>query len=82
MAKRKLPEETFTSFLGDVQPTDKRQTTEVQPADERQTSGVLTRYNVRLQESDWKRLQRAAAAEGTSASAIIRRLVKEYLRSY
>ena len=80
MGKRKSSEETFTSFLGDVQPTDKRQTSEVQPADDQQTSEVLQRYNVRLQESDWNRLKRAAAAEGTSASAIVRRLVKEYLR--
>lgn len=82
MGKRKDPKEAYTAFLGDVQETDKRQTSDVQPGYKRQTSEVLTRYNVRLHESDWKRLQRAAAAEGTSASAIIRRLVKEYLRKH
>jgi predicted DNA binding CopG/RHH family protein len=82
MGKRKLPEETFTAFLGDTQKTDKRQTSEVQAADVQQTSEVLQRYNVRLHEKDWKGLRRAAAAEGTSASAIIRRLVKEYLRGH
>ena len=75
-----INKDLVSGMMGKRKAADDRQTTEVQPSDERQTSDVLKRYNVRLQESDWKRLQRAAAAEGTSASAIIRRLVKEYLR--
>jgi predicted DNA binding CopG/RHH family protein len=81
MAKRKNPEEAFTAFLGDTQTADDRSTDERQPADERQTADTLQRYNVRIAPSDWQRLKKAAAAEGTSTSAIIRRLIKQYLRN-
>jgi len=80
LSKRKnVTEETLLGFIGDTQPTDKRRTNEVQASDNRQTNDALTRYNIRLHESDWNRLKQVAAAEGTSASAVIRRLVKKYL---
>lgn len=79
MAK-KDPKEAYRAFLGDVPTADKRRAEDVQPADKRQTSDVLKRYNIRIAPADWERLQNAAAAEGTSASAIVRRLIKHYLK--
>lgn len=78
MAK-KDPKEAYRAFLGDVPTADKRSAADTPPADNRQTSDTLQRYNVRMAPGDWERLKNAAAAEGTSASAIIRRLVKGYL---
>lgn len=52
----------------------------VQPQYEQHTTDTLKRYDVRLSPADWERLGAVAKKEGTSKGAIIRRLVRQYLR--
>lgn len=66
-----IREETPEQSTPDPGPTPDVPTTDPHPTPAR---------NVRISDRDWTRLKQAAAAEGTSAGAIIRRLVREYLR--
>jgi len=63
--------------VSNTQPTHDDSTDAVQPPDDSNTMG---RYDVRMLPSDWAALGAAARREGTSRGAIIRRLVREYLR--
>jgi hypothetical protein len=42
--------------------------------------GKTPARNIRIPDHDWSALQDAAADEGTSAGAVVRRLVRDYLR--
>ena len=49
--------------------------------DSRTSDTPMKRREFRIHDHDWQRLQARAADEGTSAGAVIRRLVREYLRA-
>lgn len=68
---------------GDPQPTPEQGTTEGQATPDRPTHdpGPTPARNVRIDDYDWQRLKARAAEEGTSAGAVIRRLVRDYLRA-
>lgn len=67
--------------VSNTQATHEHSTNAVQPTHEQHTSsGPMKRYDVRFTEEEWHRLGAIAEAEGTSRGAIIRRLVREYLR--
>ena len=66
--------------LANPETTHERSTDNTQTTHERSTTARLKRYDVRLSEADWQRLGNAADTEGSSRGAIIRRLVKGYLR--
>lgn len=59
-----------------------RHTSDTQTTHEHGTKDTqMGRREFRIHDQDWDRLKARAADEGTSAGAVIRRLVKEYLRS-
>jgi hypothetical protein len=59
------------------QARDEQHTTDTQQTHD---SGTMERYDVRMLPADWRALGAAAKREGSSRGAIIRRLVREYLR--
>ena len=69
-----------------TEPTHERSTNNTQTTHERSTDATQTthepmkRYDVRFTETEWAELGRIAKHEGTSRGAILRRLVREYLR--
>jgi hypothetical protein len=63
--------------VSDTQATHEHSTADTQPTHE---SGTMARYDVRMLPADWRALGAAAKREGTSRGAIIRRMVREYLR--
>lgn len=85
MAKKRDTREVFESFLGeqtsDTQTPPERTLSGSQEADKRQTSDTLERHNIRLSPADWEALERIAAGKGISTSALIRMILREYLRT-
>ena len=71
---------TFNVDPGRIGKLSERSTDAVQPTHKEHTNDTLKRYDVRLSPADWERLGQFAATEGTSRGAIVRRLVREYLR--
>lgn len=63
--------------IGNTQPTHEHSTEDTQTPDD---SSTMARYDVRMLPADWQALGAAAKREGTSRGAIIRRLIREYLR--
>ena len=69
-----------------TQPTHEHSTDNTQTTHERSTEATqatheaMKRYDVRFTETEWAELGRIAKRDGTSRGAIVRRLVREYLR--
>ena len=69
--RESITKQTPDKYTADTQPTHSRSTKD---------PGETPARNVRISNRDWDALKSAAAEEGTSAGAIIRRLIREYLR--
>ena len=93
MARRKLPDEVYTHFLGEPHPerddsgtiagqtTHEQHTTAGQKGDVSGTTEAMERYDVRFSAQDWEELGQVAKQEGSSRSVVLRRLVREFLQS-
>lgn len=65
-----------------TQRPDESHTTDTQTTHDTRTNDTqMNRREFRIHDHDWERLKARAAEEGTSAGAVIRRLVREYLRA-
>ena len=73
LAENQKPDKQHTTA---GQTTDDNRTSNTQQPDKRQAK---KRYDIRLDPADWAALKVRAEREGISTSAIIRRLVKQFL---
>ena len=91
MSKKPLPDMDELYQLktkkrtNDIQTTDKRLTTDAQPTDSVGTTdareGETPRRQIRISDSDWRRLTQDAKARGISTSALVRQILREWLRN-
>ena len=68
----------------DAQTTDKQRTVDVQPTDSVPTTdvqqGETPRRQIRIPNAEWIRINHEARERGISASALVRMIIKEWLK--
>ena len=64
----------------DAQTTDKQPTGDAQTTDSERTEGETPRRQIRISDADWSRLSLAARESGLSTSALVRQILREWMR--
>jgi len=61
-------------------PTHKQPTGDAQTTDSERTEGETPRRQIRISDADWSRLSLAARESGLSTSALVRQILREWMR--
>ena len=66
----------------DAQETDKQLINDAQETDSERTEGETPRRQIRISDADWSRLSMAARENGLSTSALVRQILREWMRKH